>query len=432
MIEEQIVLGQIYLGKQGENGQRIVKFREPTIWNTTIGNGTCELLHTRCGDTEPYTVNLEYTNDCAIWKVCTYDTACDGKGQCELRYIVDGAVVRAETYTTTVLPISVVVEDEEVPEITEKYVEEVLEAKAEIERLCNDVDSELNTKANDDLSNVTDSAFKAKAESAGVGSGGDATLTEDNKGFKKIGFTSDCDYIATSSDGYTAFNNAINEAKDGDTIYVMPGTYSSTSTLYIRKNLNFIGVRMPNINIPINIPCTSYFDGENYSVVYGDSYMVGFQGIKFNKAFIVGIFTDYGECDASDVVCDDCYFTLPSMEICGVFYNCFFDVEGSIRTGSYYGETSYFYNCDISCGGFSEADVYAYGTDIRFTGNNSYNVFGGGGSYYDCNIYMNKSGLDDNCDHMYISFNRCRFYGYDFDRYNGTYTECYKVSETAI
>lgn len=60
MIEELIVNGQIYLGKQGENQKRIVKFREPTLWNATIGNGTCELIHTRCGETEPYKVTLEY------------------------------------------------------------------------------------------------------------------------------------------------------------------------------------------------------------------------------------------------------------------------------------------------------------------------------------------------------------------------------------
>lgn len=136
MIEEQIVLGQIYLGKQGENNIRIVKFREPTIWNTTIGGGTCELLHTRCGDTVPYKVDLEYADDCLIWKVCTYDTACDGKGQCELRYVVDGAVVRAETYTTTVLPISVIAdEDDVVPEEAMEWVDKVIEAAAKIDEL---------------------------------------------------------------------------------------------------------------------------------------------------------------------------------------------------------------------------------------------------------------------------------------------------------
>jgi hypothetical protein len=429
MIEEQIVLGQIYLGKQGENEIRIVKFREPTIWNATIGGGTCELLHTRCGDTEPYKVDLEYTDDYAIWKVCTYDTACDGKGQCELRYIVNGAVVKAETYTTTVLPISAVVEDDEVPEVANKWVNEVLEAKAEIERLCDDVNSELNTKAKDDLSNVKDSVFKAKAESAGVG--GNGTLSGEGQGFKKIGFTSDCDYIATTSDGYTAFNNAINEANDGDTILVMPGTYASTQILYIEKNLNFVGVGMPILNFAVSIPCTSAFDDSDYTFVYGDSYKVGFQGIRFLKAFVVGIVTGPGECDASEVICDGCHFTVPLMEISGTFYNCYINVEGSIKTGSYYGETSTFFNCDIACNYFSEADVYAYGSNIRLKGGN-YNTFGGGGSYSNCDIYINASGLDDSCDHMWIEFYNCRFYGYELGRYTGTYSECYKVSETVM
>lgn len=252
-------------------------------------------------------------------------------------------------------------------------------------------------------------------------------------GFKKIGFTADCDYIvASASSALSVFRTAIAEASDGDTILIMPGTYGAgdnTGELEISKNLNFVGIRMPIINFPVNIPCTTTYDDTDYTFIYGDSYKVGFQGIRFLKSFVVGIVTGPGECDASDVICDGCHFTVPSMEISGTFYNCFFDVEGTIRTGSYYGETSTFYNCDISCGGFYEADVYAYGCDIHFNGDD-YSTFGGGGSYFDCNIHMNKSGLDDSCDHMNIIFERCRFYGYDFDRIYGKYTECYKVSET--
>jgi hypothetical protein len=119
------------------------------------------------------------------------------------------------------------------------------------------------------------------------------------------------------------------------------------------------------------------------------------------------------------------------MDISGVFYNCFFDAETYIKTGSYYGKTSTFYNCDVSCGYFDEADVYAYGSIIRLKGGN-YSTFGGGGSYSNCDIYINASGLDDNCAHMWIEFNNCRFYGYELGRYTGTYSECYKVSETVM
>lgn len=248
--------------------------------------------------------------------------------------------------------------------------------------------------------------------------------------FKKIGYTSDCDYIVTS-DAVTTFNQAISEASDGDTILVMPGTYGSNQILYIEKNLNFVGVRMPILNFVISIPCTSTFDDSNYEFIYGDSYTVGFQGIRFLKPFIVGIVTGPGECDASDVICDGCHFTVPSMEISGTFYNCYIKSEGSIKTGSYYGETSSFFNCDVSCTCFAEADVYAYGSNIRLKGGN-YNIFGGGGSYTNCDIYINTSGLDDSCEHMWIEFYNCRFYGYELGRNTGTYSECYKVSETVM
>lgn len=663
MIEEQIVLNQICLGKQGEDNTRFVKFTEPIVWFNLYGEGYCELYHKRCGDEEPYKVELEYSDTCIMWKICAKDTAYQGKGQCELRYMVNGAVVKSQTYDTKVVAITDVTTEEEATETIADMVGQILEAKAEIEELVKDlpedfgggmnyigevatlpseanegdvyritqpiksgklsitvsgvqsveenpdgmdgslvvyldensplysffgcvrelqygenedgrtgdsyieyngqtytipwlyttghgdsgngvlfasytsdfknifvngnnilcysdtmnyipdslklfdgypegtmfvfkngkwevfiesnvpleekvdsVETKLSGKANTThyhtTSNITSGTLSVIRGGTGKGSwssnriiypSGSTTLTQlafpseesvlaqkssgspywkklselggaslmGEGGFKKIGFTADCDYVANSSDGYTAFNNAISDANDGDTIYVMPGTYTSDNTLYITKNLNFVGVKMPILNFPIEIPCTSTFDDTNYSFIYGDSYKVGFQGIRFLKKFVVGIVTGPGECDASEVICDGCHFTVPSMAISGVFYNCFFDAETYIKTGSYYGKTSTFYNCDVSCGYFDEADVYAYGSIIRLKGGN-YSTFGGGGSYSNCDIYINASGLDDNCAHMWIEFNKCRFYGYELGRYTGTYSECYTVSETVM
>jgi hypothetical protein len=165
MIEEQIVLNQICLGKQGEDNTRFVKFTEPIVWFNLYGEGYCELYHKRCGDEEPYKVELEYSDTCAIWKICAKDTAYQGKGQCELRYMVNGAVVKSQTYETKVVAITDVTTEEEVTDTIADMVGQILEAKAEIEELVEnlpeDVDENGNFALNDNI--VSCKAFYIKS-----------------------------------------------------------------------------------------------------------------------------------------------------------------------------------------------------------------------------------------------------------------------------
>ena len=714
MIEEQIVQGQIYLGKQGENQIRQVRFTDVPIWKRVYGEGVCELWHTRCGEEEPYQVPFEYDNGCAIWSVCTYDTALNGNGSCELRYIVNGEVVKAETYITKVLALEDVTSEEDSAELLSGWVEEVLEAKAKVEELCNDLPDSFNVdtsldassgnaianktvtnkftsqgalieaKANNTLSNVPNATFKAKAEASGIsgGSGGgmdfkgevetlpdsanegdvyrvtqpiksgklsitvsgvqsveenpdgidgslviymdiasplytffcyardlqygdnedgrtgdsyieyngrtymipwmygtghgdnsngvifssyssdfmnifangnsilcysdtmaylpeslkaydgypedtmfiyrngewevfvesDAILESkvasvENKlankadaihyhsasnissgtlsvlrggtgkgswssnriiypngstsfaqlafpseesvlaqkssgspfwkklselggsggGHKKIGFTSDCDYIATSADGYMAFVNAINNAKDNDIIIVMPGTYNSSNTLIISKNINFVGVGMPIINFNVRTDGGGDFSYENWEWVtapYG--YDTAWNGFKFKKDFVTGCEAnpdnEYGNGTNSAF---NCIFEGTSASIIGTFENCVFDVL-YFGGGHYFGSSeSRFYNCYMkfinfdrssgndfftNCNFYPEPDMYMYLTTF-----NAYCMKG-------CKFYCLDNSFSISCSHSsQLHFNDTIFYANSvaYDDYYG-------------
>lgn len=103
-------------------------------------------------------------------------------------------------------------------------------------------------------------------------------------GFKKIGFTEDCDFIATTEEGLTAFRSAVEAASDGETFYVMPGTYVSTETLTIAKNLNFVGIGMPTIEFPIYIYGEGKYDVGGSSIITPIvTYSTNWSGIAFEN-----------------------------------------------------------------------------------------------------------------------------------------------------
>lgn len=592
MIEEQIVLGQICLGKQGEDLVRMVKFTEPIVWYNLYGEGACELYHTRNGDEEPYQIELEYTDTCAIWKITDKDTAHKGKGQCELRYIVNGAVAKSQTYETKVVAISDVTTEEEATEAISDMVGQILDAKAEIEELVENlpdgggmnyigevatlpseanegdvyritqpivtgklsitvsgvqsieenpdgmdgsaviyidsnsslykffectrelqygdnedgrtgdsyieyngqtytipwinttgygdsgngvlfssytseflnvfvngnnilcysdtmnylpdslklldgypenttfiykdgkwevfdesdaileskiasVESKLANKANTSHSHSTSSissgTFSVSRGGTGKSSwlsnrliypsgtytltqmsfpseesvlaqkssgspywkklseiGGGASLAGESGGFKKIGFTEGCDYIATSSDGFTAFSNAINDANDRDTIIVMPGTYTSSNALIISKNINFVGVGLPIINFAVHTDGGGEFSYENWTWItspYG--YNTTWNGFRFKKDFTVGCEAnpdnEHGNGTNSAF---NCIFEGTSASVIGTFENCVFDVS-YFSGGHYYGSSeSRFYNCKIRFSNFDRSSGY--------------------------------------------------------------------------
>lgn len=132
MIEVNQLCGQLHLGKQGENLARIVYFDEIATWKKEFGEGKCELLHQRNGDTAPYPVKLEMENDRCCWKVTASDTAIVGDGKCELHYLVDDVVVKSKIWTTTVLE-SLGGEIAEPPAPEQAWVDEVLGAAQKVE-----------------------------------------------------------------------------------------------------------------------------------------------------------------------------------------------------------------------------------------------------------------------------------------------------------
>lgn len=131
MFDIVIMSGKIRLGKQGEHLARRVPF-ELGLWENQFGEGRCELLHQRNGDEAPYPVNLTVDNNVAYWNVTSVDTAVAGKGECELRYIVNDVVVKSTTYVTKVSE-SLGEGTEEPPEGAKPWVDEVLNAAQKVE-----------------------------------------------------------------------------------------------------------------------------------------------------------------------------------------------------------------------------------------------------------------------------------------------------------
>ena len=131
MFDIAIMCGKIRLGKQGEHLARRVPF-ELGLWENQFGEGRCELLHQRNGDEAPYPVNLTVENNVAYWHVTSVDTAVAGKGECELRYIVNDVVVKSTTYVTKVS--EALGEGAEVPpEGAKPWVDQVLDAAQKVE-----------------------------------------------------------------------------------------------------------------------------------------------------------------------------------------------------------------------------------------------------------------------------------------------------------
>ncbi|MBD5169231.1 MAG: hypothetical protein HDT20_03805 [Oscillibacter sp.] len=95
--------GTLFLGKQGENMALELAFREPALWREEFGAGAAQLLVRPPGNCGPaYPVVLEYEDGLAVWRITAADIARPGYGRCELRWSVEGLVVKSKTYVTYV------------------------------------------------------------------------------------------------------------------------------------------------------------------------------------------------------------------------------------------------------------------------------------------------------------------------------------------
>lgn len=93
--------GTLYLGKQGEHLARELAFPEPASWAEEFGPGTAQLLVSPCGG-KAYPVILPEEDGFAVWRITAADTARAGYGRCELRWSVNGMVMKSKTYVTHV------------------------------------------------------------------------------------------------------------------------------------------------------------------------------------------------------------------------------------------------------------------------------------------------------------------------------------------
>lgn len=222
-------------------------------------------------------------------------------------------------------------------------------------------------------------------------------------GFRKIGFTEDCDFVATEGDGLTAFRNAVEAAVDGETFYVMPGTYIGSDTLTIAKNLNFIGAGMPVIDFPISVYGEGYeeFNGDsNTLVVPIVSYTSNWDGVIFVKPIEVYHSQSYqGQNIHSVINMTNCIVEAKatgevSITLMGEFRKSIFKLSarGSYYTsdlvlgGTFYDIDSIFKECKI----YLEAPVYQELAAI------------------DSDIYLMYTTTSDTTD--YYDFENCRIY----------------------
>lgn len=132
MFEIKELCGRLCIGRQGENLARLVYFDELSTWKETFGEGRCELLHQRNGDSAPYPIALSVEGDRLCWKITNIDTAFEGEGKCELRYYVDNVAVKSKIMVTQVLP-SLGEHVAEAPDPYKDWVDDVLNAAAYVE-----------------------------------------------------------------------------------------------------------------------------------------------------------------------------------------------------------------------------------------------------------------------------------------------------------
>lgn len=186
-------------------------------------------------------------------------------------------------------------------------------------------------------------------------------------GFKIIGFTESCNYIATAEDGHTAFTQALEEASDGDTILVMPGVYKGNSQYLITKNINFVGVGKPEIDFPVKIQGGGVFSYENWdwSEVY-PSITSKWNGFKFTKSFSVGGEANPdGQTHHGNAIVDDCDFVCTSVSLYGTFTKCRLEAN-SVSVATYHGGDAKFVDCKIVVNGFYSYSEYVYYDKCEF------------------------------------------------------------------
>ena len=111
----------LVLGKQGECGARSLTF-DCSAWIAEFGEGDLTLLVRRAEEGNAYPVLLTRMGGEGEWLISSADTALAGRGAAELRYTVEGKIVKSETFATLVYP-SIGDTTEPAPDPYESWIE---------------------------------------------------------------------------------------------------------------------------------------------------------------------------------------------------------------------------------------------------------------------------------------------------------------------
>ena len=89
------------IGRQLEHGVRQVWF-DLSYLIENFGEGTATLVHQRNQDLAPYIVSTEQTNTNLMWTIDETDTAYEGFGRAEIRWVVNDDLAKTVIYKTNV------------------------------------------------------------------------------------------------------------------------------------------------------------------------------------------------------------------------------------------------------------------------------------------------------------------------------------------
>lgn len=115
----------IFIGRQGENNVTEVIFDFEEV-KELFGEGTATLLYRRPSDATPYPVVLEFNDNFGVWSVKSLDLEKKGVGECEIRYVVDGKIVKSRIYSVNVA--RALGTESPAPDPWESWIDEILAA----------------------------------------------------------------------------------------------------------------------------------------------------------------------------------------------------------------------------------------------------------------------------------------------------------------
>jgi hypothetical protein len=190
----------LQLGHQGENEARCVIF-DLASYKEEYGEGTWEIVNQRKGDTVPYLVTNTYElDDKAVWTLTNVDTDVAGEGRCELRYKVDGVLMKTDVFATKILPS--LGDTGEAPTPSEDLIEKISKIKDEAAAAA------AAAKVSEDASAESETAAATSAESANASQEAAATSETNAAGSAEAAAQSETNAVNSADAAATSEKNA--------------------------------------------------------------------------------------------------------------------------------------------------------------------------------------------------------------------------------